>query len=164
MTSSCRSRIYTDRTGVWRVRNQDIWYISKFEWGFVRNYSFVSTISNSTVCLELPLSENSYNDFACREVVNVTLKIASETNHSMQSVSSSTRFYITKPRWLVLWDILWQITCNYNCFERGHCNGIDHHKMTALGMTWWQPTKIHESCVRFSKGSDYFSPLETHWK
>ena len=45
---------------------------------------------------------------------------ASETSHNMRSV--------------LIWHLIWQITCNYNRLDGGYCDGTGHRKIAVLGM------------------------------
>ena len=44
-------------------------------------------------------------------------------------------FILEIPEKMILCDLRWQITCNYNRIDGGHCDGTGHRKMAVLGMT-----------------------------
>ena len=53
---------------------------------------------------------------------------------SKQSMSCSTHVHITKSNKMILCDLIWQITCNYNRLDGGHIHGIGHRKMAVLSI------------------------------
>ena len=58
-----------------------------------------------------------------------------KTRHNVPYVSLSPRVYITKPRLLILYDLLWKkTTCNYNCRDSSHCDRTGQGKMAVLGI------------------------------
>ena len=119
------------------------WYDLKFDW-----LQLVTVVRKLVPC---PLS------------VMVSVTKSRDTQNCIQMISSmrsgsfSPSIYITKPRTLIIYDLLWQITYNYNRLDDDHCDGPGHRKMAVLDIAGDLETTHENSWMVCSlKGPTFF--------